>query len=284
MAELRRKSFTAPDETLCLPGIDEQVVELGGFTVAKVVQAPGWVWSRDFRPLIDAGEYCEIRHVGLVVSGRWGATLRDGSTMEFGPDDVFDVPPGHDGYTIGDEPCLLYEFGGVRSFIRPWAVMGDRVLATLLFTDVVSSTEKARELGDAAWRELLAEHLVASRGLLERFRGREVSMTGDGILAVFDGPALAIRCAAAVCETAREQGLQVRAGVHVGEVEVSGSTVHGLTVHEASRIMSAAGADQVMVSDIARMLAESAGLAFDDLGEHSLKGLDGPRRLYAYRA
>jgi class 3 adenylate cyclase len=283
MAELRRKSFTAPDETLCLPGIDEDVVELGGFTVAKVVQAPGWVWSRDMRPLVGAGDYCETRHVGLVISGRWGATLRDGSTMEFGPDDVFDVPPGHDGYTIGDEPCLIYEFGGVRSFIRPWAVMGDRVLATLLFTDLVGSTEKARELGDAAWRELLAEHLVTVRGLLERFRGREVTMTGGGVLAVFDGPALGIRCAAAICEAAPAHGLHVRAGVHVGEVELSGSTIHGLTVHEASRIMGAAGADQVVVSDIARTLAESAGLEFDDLGDRELKGLDGPRRLHALR-
>ncbi len=119
MADLRRKSFEHPEETLRLPGIDEAVVEVGGFTVAKVVQDPGWVWSRDMRPLIGGGEYCEARHVGLVVSGRWGATMRDGTTMEFGPDDVFDVPPGHDGYTIGDEACVIYEFSGVRSFIRP---------------------------------------------------------------------------------------------------------------------------------------------------------------------
>jgi class 3 adenylate cyclase len=284
VTELRRKSFSQPDETVCLPGIDEVVVELGGFTVAKVVQAPGWVWSRDMAPLIRAGDYCEARHVGLVVSGRWGATMRDGTTMEFGPDDVFDVPPGHDGYTIGEESCVIYEFGGVRSFIRPLAVLGDRVLATLLFTDVVSSTEKAVELGDATWRELLAEHLLVSRGLLERFRGREVSMTGDGILALFDGPALAIRCAAAICEAARGHGLQVRAGVHVGEVEVAGSTVHGVAVHEASRIMATAGAGQVLVSSIARALADGAGLPFDDLGDHTLKGLDGPRRLYALRS
>ena len=100
MADLHRKSFTQPDETLQMPGIDEAVVEIGGFTVAKVLQEPGWVWSRDMRPLIGAGAYCEARHVGLVVSGRWGATMRDGTTMEFGPDDVFDVPPGHDGYTM----------------------------------------------------------------------------------------------------------------------------------------------------------------------------------------
>ena len=108
-------------------------------------------------------------------------------------------------------------------------------------------------------------------------------MTGDGIFALFDGPALAIRCAAATCESARGHGLSVRAGVHVGEVELAGATVHGVSVHEASRIMSAADADQVVVSDIVRALAEGAGLHFDDLGERTLKGLAEPRRLFSYR-
>jgi class 3 adenylate cyclase len=283
MAELHRKSFNHPDNVLHLPGIDEEVVDIGEFTVAKVVQAVGWVWSRDMQPLIGGGDYCEARHVGLVVSGRWGAMLRDGTTMEFGPDDVFDVPPGHDGYTVGDDPCVLYEWSGVRSFIRPRAIFRNRVLATLLFTDLVDSTGKAVEVGDAAWRDLLAQHLAATRAQLERFYGREVSMTGDGILALFDGPALAIRCGAAICESARGHGLRVRAGVHVGEVELAGATVHGVSVHEAARIMSAADADQVVVSDIARALAEGAGLHFDDLGERALKGLDEPRRLFRYR-
>jgi class 3 adenylate cyclase len=283
VADLRRKSFEHPEETLRLPGIDETVVELGGFTVAKVVQAPGWVWSRDMRPLIGAGDYCEARHVGLVVSGRWGARMRDGTTMEFGPDDVFDVPPGHDGYTIGDEDCVIYEFSGVRSFIRPRAVFADRVLATVLFTDLVASTEKAVELGDAAWRELLADHHVLTRGLLERFHGREVEVTGDEVLALFDGPGLAIRCAAAICDATRSMGLHVRAGVHVGEVELVGAAVRGVTVHEASRIMSVGGADEVVVSEMARSLAEGAGLTFDDLGMHTLKGLEPPRRLYVLR-
>lgn len=284
MADLRRKSFEHPDETLRLPGIDESVVELGGFTVAKVVQHAGWVWSRDMRPLIGAGDYCEARHVGLVVSGRWGATMRDGTTMEFGPDDVFDVPPGHDGYTIGDEACVIYEFSGVRSFIRPMTVFGDRVLATVMFTDLVGSTEKAVELGDAAWRDVLAEHHVVTRGQLERFHGREVEVTGDEVLALFDGPGLAIRCAAAICEATRSLGLHVRAGVHVGEVELVGSAVRGVTVHEASRIMSVGGADQVVVSEIAWSLAAGTGLAFDDLGVHTLKGLESPRHLYALRS
>jgi class 3 adenylate cyclase len=283
VSELRRKSFREPDETLGLPGIDEAVVEIGGFTIAKVVQAPGWVWSRDMQPLIGGSDLCEARHVGLVVSGRWGATLRDGATMEFGPDDVFDVPPGHDGYTIGSEPCLIYEFSGVRSFIRPRAIFADRVLATVLFTDLVASTEKVVELGDQAWRNLVSEYWVLTRGQLERFHGREIEIAGDGLLALFDGPGLAIRCASAIGEAAREHGLGVRAGVHVGEVEMVGAAVRGVTVHEASRIMSVADADQVVVSEIARSLAEGTGLAFDDLGLHTLKGLDPQRHLYALR-
>jgi class 3 adenylate cyclase len=162
-------------------------------------------------------------------------------------------------------------------------VFADRVLATVLFTDLVGSTEKAVELGDAAWRDLLAEHHVVTRGLLERFHGREVEVTGDEVLAVFDGPGLAIRCAAAICDATRESGLHVRAGVHVGEVELVGAAVRGVTVHEASRIMSVGRADQVIVSEIARSLAEGTGLEFDDLGVHTLKGLDAPRRLYVLR-
>jgi class 3 adenylate cyclase len=284
MADLRRKSFAEPDQKVDLPGIREDVVEVGEYTVAKIVQHAGWVWSRDMKPLVHAGEWCEARHVGLVVSGRWGAVMRDGTTMEFGPDDVFDVPPGHDGYTIGDEPCLMYEWSGVRSFLGPRGAFGTRVLATLLFTDLVGSTQRAAEVGDHAWRELLSGHLAATRAKLERFHGREMSMTGDGILALFDGPALAIRCAAEICRAAHDHGLQVRAGVHVGEVELAGPTVHGVCVHEAARIMSAAGADEVAVSEIAHTLAEGAGLAFDDLGERALKGLEGSRRLFVHRA
>lgn len=281
MTELRRKSFQKPDDGIHLPGIDEDVIELGGYTVAKVVQAPGWVWSRDMAPIV-GGEWCDAHHIGLVVSGRWGAELRDGTTMEFGPDDVFDVPPGHDGYTIGDEPCVMFEWSGVRSFIRPRALFRDRVLASLLFTDLVDSTSAAAAMGDAVWREKLALHLHATRAQLEVFHGREVAVTGDGILAVFDGPALAVRCGAAIQEAVRAQGLALRVGVHVGEVEVAGANVHGVAVHEAARVMAAAGAYEVLVSEITRVLSEGAGLSFEDRGEFELKGLDGPRRLYAY--
>ena len=119
MTELRRKSFLDPDDAVRLPLIEEDIVELGGYTVARVVQEPGWVWSRDMAPLVGGGDWCEAHRIGLVVSGRWGAELRDGTQMEFAADDVFDVPPGHDGYTIGDEPCVMYEWSGVRSFVGP---------------------------------------------------------------------------------------------------------------------------------------------------------------------
>ena len=136
MTELRRKSFLDPDDAVRLPLIEEDIVELGGYTVARVVQEPGWVWSRDMAPLVGGGDWCEAHHIGLVVSGRWGAELRDGTKMEFAADDVFDVPPGHDGYTIGDEPCVMYEWSGVRSFVGPRALFRDRVLASLMFTDL----------------------------------------------------------------------------------------------------------------------------------------------------
>jgi class 3 adenylate cyclase len=261
--------------------MDEDVIEIGDYTVGRVVQAPGWVWSRDMRPK-DGGEWCESHHIGVVVSGRWGAVMRDGTTMEFGPDDVFDVAPGHDGYTIGDEPCLMYEWSGVRSFLRPHAVFQDRVLASLLFTDLVGSTKAVAAMGDPAWRDALARHLHAARAELERFHGREVALTGDGLLALFEGPALAVRCAAAIRDAAPAHGMHIRAGVHVGEVELAGANVRGVTVHEAARVMDAAGADEVMVSEIVRTLTEGSGLAFDDRGERELKGLAGHRRLFAY--
>ena len=125
-------------------------------------------------------------------------------------------------------------------------------------------------------------HLHATRAELEVFHGREVAVTGDGMLALFDGPALAVRCAAAICEAARAQGLGLRAGVHVGEVEMAGANVHGVAVHEAARVMAAAGAGELLVSEIVRTLAQGAGLRFEDRGEFELKGLDGLRRLYAY--
>ena len=157
----------------------------------------------------------------------------------------------------------------------------DRVLATVLFTDIVGSTERAALLGDRSWSELLTAHHAAVRRELERFRGREIDTAGDGFLATFDGPARAIRCAAAVVNGARELGLDVRAGVHTGECEVVGDKVAGIAVHIGARVAAAAGPGEVLVSGTVKDLVAGSGIEFEDRGEHALKGLPERRRLYA---
>lgn len=275
------KSLEEPDDVIEFPGIRASIVELGDLTVGQLVSEPGWRWSTHVRPTV-GGEWCQARHVGIVLSGRLGVVFSDGTSLEFGPNDVFDVPPGHDGWTVGDEPCVQIEWAGLRAFAGFPTGIHSRVLATLLFTDLVGSTELARELGDSRWRELLSRHFESARLELERFGGREVSTTGDGMLATFEGPARALHCAAAIRRTANREDLRIRAGVHVGEVELVGQNVRGVTVHEAARIMAAAGEDEILVSDLTRALAGASGLAFEDRGTHTLKGLEGEWRLAAF--
>ena len=157
----------------------------------------------------------------------------------------------------------------------------DRVLATVLFTDIVGSTERAAELGDRGWSDLLRAHDAAVRRELERFRGREVDTAGDGFLATFDGPARAVRCAMSAGEAIRELGVEMRAGVHTGECELDGPKVRGIAVHTGARIASLAGAGEVLVSQTVKDLVSGSGLAFDDRGVHALKGVPGEWRVYA---
>ena len=277
------KSLGTPDDVIEFPGMKARIVELGDLTVGELVSEPGWRWSTHVRPTV-GGDWCQARHVGIVLSGRLGIVMSDGSEFEFGPHDVFDVPPGHDGYTVGDEPCVQIEWAGLRAFAGFPTGIHSRVLATLLFTDLVDSTQIAAGLGDSRWRELLSTQFEAARAELERFGGREVKTTGDGMLATFDGPARALHCAAAIRRTANRHDLHIRAGVHVGEVELVGEDVRGVTVHEAARIMAAAGEDEILVSDLTRALAGASGLAFEDRGMHTLKGLEGEWRLAAFIA
>ena len=151
----------------------------------------------------------------------------------------------------------------------------DRVLATVLFTDIVSSTERAAELGDARWRSVLERHDEVVRDQLRRFDGTEVKTTGDGFLATFDGPARAIRCAEAIRDAVRDLGIHVRAGIHTGECEVIGSDVAGMAVHIASRVSALAGLDEILVSRTVRDLVVGSGIDFDGRGAHELKGVPG---------
>jgi class 3 adenylate cyclase len=282
MAEARSKNLDSPDEIVEFPGVTVHQVDLGDVTVGRLTLAPDWRWSTHVRPRV-GGEWCQARHVGVVVSGHFGIEMVDGTRMEFGPNDAFEIPPGHDGWTIGDEPCVQIEWTGLRAFagFRLTGTYG-RALVTLLFTDVVDSTVLAARLGDRAWRERLSAHFEAIRTELERHHGHEVNTTGDGLLATFDGPAGALRCAAAIRQASARESLQIRASVHVGEVELVGTDVRGVAVHEAARIMSAAAPDEILVSATTRALAAAAGLSFEERGTRELKGLPGEWELYAY--
>jgi class 3 adenylate cyclase len=273
-----RKNLDEPDELITFPNLNADVVEIGGLTVARLVHEPGWRWSTHVRPQV-GGEWCQARHIGTLLTGRMGLLLEDGREFEIEPGDVFEIPPGHDGYVIGNEPAVLLEWAGFRTFAGG---KGRAVLMTLLFTDLVESTAIAARLGDVAWRELLSGHYEAIRAQLERAGGREVNTTGDGILAVFDGPVSALRCAAAIRTAVLAQDLHIRAGVHVGEVQVVGDNVQGIAVHEAARIMAKAGTDEILVSEITKALASAAGLSFEDRGEFELKGIPEPRHLFVF--
>jgi class 3 adenylate cyclase len=157
----------------------------------------------------------------------------------------------------------------------------DRVLATVLFTDIVGSSEKAVALGDRGWRELLQRHHELVRRQLGRFRGREVDTAGDGFFASFDGPARAIRCANAIVEEMPELDLQVRAGLHTGECELIDGKVAGIAVHTGARVASYAQPGEILVSSTVKDLVAGSGLAFEDRGQHELKGIPGEWRLYA---
>jgi pimeloyl-ACP methyl ester carboxylesterase len=189
--------------------------------------------------------------------------------------------PGDDHTLVADPRIVLDEVEEFLTGARP-KPSSDRVLATILFTDLVGSTRRATELGDAAWAELLARHNTAIRTELELFDGEEIDTAGDGFLALFDGPARAIRCGLAIRDALAALGLDVRAGVHTGEVErPAGEKPRGIAVHVGARVMSLASAGEVFVSTTTRDLVAGSGLEFEDRGEHVLKGVEGPRRVYA---
>jgi class 3 adenylate cyclase/pimeloyl-ACP methyl ester carboxylesterase len=210
-----------------------------------------------------------VCHVG---NARWLAeSVADAKYVELpGVDHV----PWIDGDETLDE---IQEFlTGVREPVEP-----DRVLATVLFTDIVGSTERARELGDRRWRDLVDEHHAFVRQELGRFRGTEIDTAGDGFFATFDGPARAIRCAKSVVTGVPQLGLQVRAGVHTGEVELAGDAMRGIAVHTGARVAALADAGEVFVSGTVRDLIAGSGIELADRGAHELKGIPGEWRIYA---
>jgi pimeloyl-ACP methyl ester carboxylesterase len=182
---------------------------------------------------------------------------------------------------IGDSEAIIQEVEEFLTGARH-APEIERVLATVLFTDMVESTERAAALGDRKWRELLENYQSLVRTQLAQFRGREIDTAGDGFLASFDGPARAIRCGAAVREEARSIGVEIRAGVHTGECEVMGDKLGGIAVHIGSRVAGKAAPGEIVVSQTVRDLVAGSGLSFAERGAHALKGVPGEWRLYAF--
>ena len=278
MGAIRRKSLNDPDAVHELPLAVIRIARIGSHTIGYGVEQPGWRWTTHMGPAAGTAS-CQVHHVQVFLSGRFAVRMEDGEEVEFGPLDVGDIPPGHDAWVVGDEPVHILDFAGSSDAIG-MPREHERIVTTLLMTDIVDSTGTATRLGDAAWKQLLSDHNRLVRTQLVRFGGSEVNTTGDGFLATFRSAVAGLRCAAAILEALRETGIEVRIGVHTGEVEMMGNDVGGVAVHAATRIMGLAGPSEVFASAVTVGLADGSGLTFEGLGAQAVKGLDRPIEVY----
>jgi class 3 adenylate cyclase len=248
----------------CAPG--SSVTELHRLSTMDVrevlpaIRVPTLVLHRTADPIFD------IRSARYMAERIPGARLKE--------------LPGNDALPwVGDAGAVLDE---IEEFVTGTRHAPDlmRELATVLFTDIVGSTERASSMGDARWRDVLASHNAMARLELERFRGREINTTGDGFVATFDGPARAVRCARAIVDAVKPLGIEIRTGCHTGEIELEGDAVRGVAVHIGARVMSLAGPSETLVSSTVKDLTVGSGLGFEDAGEHELKGVPDRWRLY----
>jgi class 3 adenylate cyclase len=263
-----RRAWARYERSAATPGSTKAIVRL--------------IYESDVRDVLPA-----IRVPTLVIHRRdaVGFRVEHGRYLaEHIPDARYVELPGADNLIwAGDLDAMVAEIQAFVTGIRP-ATEPRRVLATVLFTDIVGSTEKAAELGDVRWEGLLADHHRVVRRQLERYGGIEIKVVGDGFLATFDGPARAVRCAIAIRDGVRELGLEVRAGVHVGEIEVLPQDIAGLAVHLGARVAALAGPGEVLVSSTVKDLVVGSGIAFEDRGNHVLKGIPGEWRLFGVDA
>jgi class 3 adenylate cyclase len=277
---MQRRRFSEPSEVRHLPHGRIDIVELDDTVVGKMTYEPGWRWSVDVKPIAGT-DRCQYHHIGITLEGRLRAQMPDGTELEIGRGDVFEIPPGHDAWVLGDTAWVSVDFEAMRTYGRSDEADRERRVMTILFTDLVGSTAAAVKLGDVRWREVIAEHNQIAESIIDRQRGRMVDTTGDGVLAVFESAERAARAAIGIRGRLRSLDLQVRAGIHSGEVDIRADGVRGVAVHAASRIMSLAGPGEILVSTTTRDLLDGADLSFVDRGRHQLKGLSGERQVFA---
>jgi class 3 adenylate cyclase len=279
---LQRKTFESPDEIRRFSNGVVSVVTLDETWVSRMVFQPGWRWSKDVAPVAGTPS-CQHRHLGYTITGRLAVRMNDGTEMTIGPGEAYEIPPGHDAWVDGDAPWECVEFTSGHAFGKSPEDLGERVLATIVFSDIVDSTGMLARIGDHAWSDLLRVHNERIRTVIDRFRGRETATLGDGFLALFDGAANAVRAAAAMDPAVADLGIRVRTGVHTGEVANVGGQARGVAVHAAARIAALAGAGEVLVSGTTHDSLDGSGLVFDFRGAHELKGLTGARALFALK-
>jgi len=280
LAHMQRKSLDLPDETREIPNGRTDIWNLGDFVVGRITFEPGWRWSKDVKPIAGT-EWCEYHHLGLVMQGTLHYITPDGLEMEAGPGMLYEILPGHDAWVVGDEPCIQFDFAGMRTFALPAAGRSERILATLVCTDIVDSTATAERIGPAAWTTMLANLNAECRRQIDKFRGKLATTTGDGIIGMFDGAERAIRCAAEIREAAARLDFGLRIGVHTGEVELIPDNIRGVAVHVLSRVTALAAAGEVLVSGTTYELVADSDLRFEDRGLHELKGVTGARQIWA---
>jgi class 3 adenylate cyclase len=279
MSRLEVRDLGDPEAVVTFPLGTSSQVRLAQTVVTRHVLRPGWSWEEHARPMAGTAS-CELYHRGVVLSGQMGIRMDDGEQLVVGPNQVYDLPPGHVTWVEGDEELVMVDWAGGAGF-DPQAGEA-RVLATILFTDVVDSTVLASDAGDASWKRTASMHDDVTRSVLGGFGGREIETAGDSFLVIFDSAEAAIRCGLALVRAQEAIGIPIRVGIHSGEVLVDDSQVRGLAVHAAARILDQAGAAEVLVSGTTRDLAEGAtGLTFDSRGRHRLKGLEREHELFA---
>ncbi len=279
MARLQRRRFEDSDDVRTISNGRIEVVELDDRVIGRMTYQPGWRWSVDVKPIAGT-QTCQFHHVGVTTSGRLRVQMPDGLELEIGPGEVFEIPPGHDAWVVGEEPWVSVDFEAMRAYAKSQPDSGRRVLSSLLFTDIVDSTARAVAAGPARWRELVSRHNEVAERIIDQQGGRLVKTTGDGVIALFDSAERAVRAAGQLTEAMHAMAIEIRAAVHTGEVEQSQGDVRGVAVHTAARLLDTAHHGDVVVSSTVRELLDGTDLDFEDHGVFSLKGLPGERQLF----